>query len=325
MPKAIRRIEWLTLSLIILCYALWLSIGLLLYPVQPILSAILFPIVIAFHSSLQHEVLHGHPTRNRVINELLVFVPVGLFIPYRRYRANHLRHHTDERLTDPYDDPESYYRALTDWQRLPKIFKSILNWNNSFLGRLTIGPALTIIGFSLSEICRVKADPKNQKAWLLHGVGLAFCLVIVLAAFRIPFWLYFISAYMGLSILKVRSFCEHRWSERPEGRTIIVEKSILSMLFLNNNLHLVHHELPSVAWYKLPSIYVSKRSQWHELNDHYVFKSYFDILMKYAFKAKEPVIHPALRRPEVFQGAPSQSSAEYRPATSSQVGTGQGS
>ena len=179
------------------------------------------------------------------------------------------------------------------------MFKSLLNWNNTFLGRLTIGPALTIIGFSLSEIYRVKADPKIQKAWLLHAVGLAFCLAIVLAAFQIPFWLYFIAAYIGLSILKVRSFCEHRWSERPEGRTIIVEKSILSILFLNNNLHLVHHELPSVAWYKLPSIYLSKRSQWHELNDHYVFKSYFDILMKYAFKAKEPVIHPALRRPSI--------------------------
>jgi fatty acid desaturase len=305
MSKPIGRIEWPTFSLIILCYALWFSIGLLLYPVQPILSTILFPIVIAFHSSLQHEVLHGHPTQNRVINELLVFVPIGLFIPYRRYRANHLRHHTDERLTDPYDDPESYYRALADWQRLPKIFKSLLNWNNTFLGRLTIGPALTIIGFPLSEIARVKSGPKIQKAWLLHGVGLAFCLAIVLFAFQIPLWRYFISAYVGLSILKVRSFCEHRWSERPEGRSIIVEKSVLSTLFLNNNLHLVHHELPSVAWYKLPAIYVNKRDEWHELNDHYVFKNYFDILMKYAFKAKEPVVHPALRRPEIFRAGPS--------------------
>ena len=325
MSKSIRRIEWPTLGLIILCYALWLSIGFLLYPLQPILSAILFPIIIAFHSSLQHEVLHGHPTRSRVINELLVFVPIGLFIPYRRYRANHLRHHTDERLTDPYDDPESYYRALADWQRLPRIFKSLLNWNNTFLGRLAIGPALTIIGFPLSEIARVKSDPKIQKAWLLHAVGLAICLAIVLFVFQIPFWLYFISAYLGFSILKIRSFCEHRWFEQPEGRTIIVEKSILSMLFLNNNLHLVHHELPSIAWYKLPAIYASKRNEWHELNDHYVFKSYFDILRKYAFKSKEPVIHPALRRPDVFHAAPCPSSVGYRGAASREVELPQGS
>ena len=149
-------------------------------------------------------------------------------------------------------------------------------------------------------------------------------MAIVLFAFQIPFWLYFISAYAGLSILKIRSFCEHRWSERPEGRTIIVEKSILSMLFLNNNLHLVHHELPSVAWYKLPAIYMSKRGEWHELNDHYVFKSYFDILMKYAFKAKEPVIHPVLRRPEIFHAVPPQSSAGYRCAASGEVGVPQG-
>ena len=283
--------------MILFCYMLWILVGLVVYPVQPLLAALLFPIVIAFHSSLQHEVLHGHPTRNAVFNECLVFIPIGLFIPYRRYKFNHLRHHADERLTDPYDDPESYYKAVSDWTGLPSVLRSILRWNNTFLGRLAVGPALTIIGFPFGERVRIRTDRRIQKAWLLHAAGLAMCLIVVLSIFHIPFWLYFLSAYMGLSILKVRSFCEHRWSERPEGRTIIVQKSLLSGLFLNNNLHLVHHKLPTVAWYELPAVYASNQSEWHELNEHYVFRSYFDILRKYAFRVKEPVIHPVLRQP----------------------------
>ena len=32
----------------------------------------------------------------------------------------HLRHHADERLTDPFDDPESYYQALWQHDELPR-------------------------------------------------------------------------------------------------------------------------------------------------------------------------------------------------------------
>ena len=46
--------------------------------------------------------------------KLLVGLPIGLVYPFRRFKALHLRHHADERLTDPFDDPESYYQAL--WQ-----------------------------------------------------------------------------------------------------------------------------------------------------------------------------------------------------------------
>ena len=60
----------------------------------------------AAHSSLQHEALHGHPTRSAALNEALVFLPLGLLFPYRRFKMLHLRHHNNSALTDPYDDPE---------------------------------------------------------------------------------------------------------------------------------------------------------------------------------------------------------------------------
>ena len=37
--------------------------------------------LVALHGSLQHEALHGHPTRSAVVNELLVFLPVSLWFP----------------------------------------------------------------------------------------------------------------------------------------------------------------------------------------------------------------------------------------------------
>ncbi len=76
-------------------------------------------VLLAMQSSLMHEAAHGHPTRKAWINELLVGLPIGLVYPFRRFKALHLRHHADERLTDPFDDPESYYRALWQHEELP--------------------------------------------------------------------------------------------------------------------------------------------------------------------------------------------------------------
>ena len=108
-----------------------------------------------------------------------------------------------------------------------------------------------------------------------------------------PFWLYLAAAYLGLSILSIRTFCEHQWAENPEGRTIIVEKSPLSFLFLNNNLHIVHHKLPAVAWYRLPALYRERRAEWQAMNGGYVFPNYSAILRAYGLRPKEPVAHPA--------------------------------
>jgi hypothetical protein len=34
------------------------------------------------------------------------------------------------------------------------------------------------------------------------------------------------------------------------------------------------------------------------MNEGYVFRSYFDVIKAFSFRAKEPVVHPALRRSE---------------------------
>lgn len=292
------KIEWPTALLAIACYAAWAAVGVFLWPAYPLLALALLTITVALQSSLMHEVLHGHPTRNAALNEAFVFLPIGLAWPYRRFKWLHLRHHADERLTDPFDDPESYYQALWRHEELPRSMKLLLQVNNTMVGRFVLGPWLSIVGFVLSDWkLLAEGDGAVRIAWLLHAAGLVPVLAIIVFAFDMPLWLYIlVPAWIGQSIIAIRTFAEHQWSEHPEGRTIIVERSPLSFLFLNNNLHFVHHKSPTVAWYRLPRLFRERREEWVSRNNGYVVPNYFALLKTYAFRAKEPVVHPALRR-----------------------------
>jgi fatty acid desaturase len=298
--KAERRaaIEWPTVFLALGCYGLWLFTGLFLWPSHPVLALAVLTLIVALQSSLMHEVLHGHPTRNALVNEGFVFLPIGLVWPFRRFKTLHLRHHADERLTDPLDDPESYYQALWRHDAMPAWMKTLLKVNNTMVGRFVLGPWLAAIGFFIDDIKQMLAGDRDiRKAWLLHGAGLAVVLPLVQFGFGLPLWLYVLApVWLGQSLIAIRTFAEHQWSEHPEGRTIIVERSPLSFLFLNNNLHFVHHKKPTVAWYRLPKLFSDDRERWLKANNGYAYPNYLALLKAYAFKAKEPVVHPVLRR-----------------------------
>jgi fatty acid desaturase len=291
-------IEWPTILLIVACYGSWAGASFYLWPHYPALTLVLLGFVLALQSSLMHEVAHGHPTRSALLNEVLAGLPIGLVYPFRRFRSLHLRHHADERLTDPFDDPESYYRALWRHDELPSLLKLVLRLNNTMVGRFVIGPPLATAGFLMCEARLAwNGDPAVRRAWFLHGAGLLVVLPLVALAFGIPLWLYvLVPVWLGQALIAVRTFAEHQWSERPDGRTIIVERSPLAILFLNNNLHLVHHKCPTVAWYRLPQLFHERRNEWVAMNNGYVFSGYLGLLREFAFRPKEPVVHPALRR-----------------------------
>ncbi|MBR9864967.1 MAG: fatty acid desaturase [Rhodobacteraceae bacterium] len=292
------RIEWQTLCLILLTYGLWLFVGATVYAHYPATALFLLAILNALHSSVVHEALHGHPTRSRIVNELLVTANPGLIWPYRRYRTMHLRHHADERLTDPFDDPESYYRAQGYYTGLPRWVQRVLGWSNTLLGRLILGPPMSAFALIAGDLKALRKKENGvAKAWVLHGLGLIpvlFCLNFV---FQIPLWLYLVTAcWGGAALISLRTFAEHQWHETPEGRTIIVERSPFSFLFLNNNLHLVHHKHPTAPWYQLPALYAQDKARWNQLNHGYVFPNYWKLFRTYALIAKEPVVHPAWHR-----------------------------
>jgi fatty acid desaturase len=290
------RPEWPTLGLIGLAYGGWLAAGFGLWPIAPWVALPLMAVLAALQSSLAHECLHGHPTRNARVNEALMALPLYLAYPYRRYRATHLAHHADSRLTDPFDDPESYYRARWQWQAMPRWFRAVLTANNTMLGRVVMGPWLAAAGFLATEARLLLRGARGARlAWALHLPGAAAVLALVWAM-GIPLWLYVLGVvWPALSLIAIRTYAEHRWHEDPDGRTIIVERSPLAWLLLHNNLHIVHHRHPGVPWYRLPRLYAENRAHFRALNHGYWYPNYAALFRAHALRPKEPVPHPALR------------------------------
>ena len=283
--------EWPTLLLILATYAGWATSLWAL----PLPAGVVFcGIMIALHASLQHEVIHGHPFRVQWCNDLLIWPPLLLTVPYARFKTTHLAHHNDEVITDPYDDPESNYLAGDVWERLPRAVQFLLRFNNTIAGRLTIGPAIGTISFFICEWRN--CDKEVQRAWLWHLPAVS-AVGLLVAASPMPFWAYLIAAYLGMSILKLRTFLEHQAHARASGRSVIVERGgIFGFLFLNNNLHVVHHMHPRVAWYQLPALYRSRKAHYLRRNGGYFYASYGEVLHRYFLTAKDTVAHPLWRR-----------------------------
>ncbi|MFV0514905.1 MAG: fatty acid desaturase [Jhaorihella sp.] len=295
--KARRGPEWITLGLILACYGLWAGALFWLWPLFAPAGFVLAVLCIALHSSLTHEVLHGHPFRSRRLNEALMFLPLSLAIPYGRFRDLHLAHHRDANLTDPYDDPESNYLDPAVWALLPQWKRRLYRINNTLLGRILLGPAIGQVRFMAGEWRGARAGQRDiVRAWLLHGAGLALLAPVLLAA-PMPLWACLAAAYLGLGLIKIRTFLEHRAHDRASGRTVIVEgRGPLAWLFLFNSLHVVHHMNPGAPWYALPRLYREGRARYLASNDGYVYRSYGEVFRRYFWRAKDPVPHPLWQR-----------------------------
>lgn len=286
--------EWPTFLLLVATYALW-GVGTtaasdLWLPLGVALTAL----AIAQFSSLQHEVLHGHPFRIRALDDALVFPALMLVVPYRRFRDTHLAHHHDPILADPYDDPESNYLDPQVWNGLPAPVKGLLRANNTLAGRILLGPAISTWVFVRSDLAEIRNGNRViARDWLLHGAGVALVLLWLLLVGSMPIWAYLLSAYAAYGLLKIRTFLEHRAHEAARARTVIVEdRGPLSLLFLNNNLHVVHHMHPAVPWYRLPAMFRANRDHYLRRNEGYSYRSYAEIFGRYLFRAKDPVPHP---------------------------------
>lgn len=296
------RLEWPTLLMMALTYTVWGLGTAAFWQVSPGLAFVVTTLSIAQFSSLQHEVLHGHPFKTTALNEALVFAGITLFIPYGRFRDTHLAHHHDPILTDPYDDPESNFVDPAEWPRLSPLRRGLLRCNNTLLGRILLGPAFSIQAVVTADLAAMRAGDRGvARAWALHVPGVAMVALWLWALGTMPVWAYLLAAYLGFGLLKIRTFLEHRAHEDPRARSVVIEdRGLLALLFLNNNYHSVHHCSPNVAWYRLPALYASKRAHYLSRNEGYVFASYGEVFRAYFFRMKDPVPHPLWRekRPE---------------------------
>ncbi len=300
-------VEWPTLLMLMATYALWALGTTLLHGLSPALAIVVTGVAIAQFSSLQHEILHGHPFRSRRLNEALAFPALNLTVPFGRFRDTHLAHHHDPILTDPYDDPESNYLDPVVWARMPAWLQLLYRFNNTLFGRVVVGSVLGNLRWLVTEWGGIRRNaPGLRRDWALHVLGLV-PVVIWLSVAAMPWWAYLLAAWLGHALLKVRTFLEHRAHEFARARTVIVEdRGPLALLFLNNNLHVVHHMHPNVPWYRLPGLYAANRDHYLRRNESYLYGSYLDIFRAHLFRAKDPVPHPLMPEPapEGVQEAP---------------------
>lgn len=294
----LRRVaEWPTLLMLGVTYGLWGLATVWITDISMFLAILICAWTAAQHSSLTHEALHGHPTRSKLVNAALVFPPLTVVVPYLRFRDTHLAHHRDERLTDPYDDPESNYLDPAVWDRLPQWRKKLCRINNTLAGRLILGPILGQVSFMAADFRLIRTGDRRVLAgWLLHIPAVASVVWWMLSVAEMPVWAWLLSVYLSLSILKLRTFLEHRAHDRTTARTAIVEDhGPFGLLFLYNNLHVVHHMHPGVPWYALPDLYRARRAQFLAANQDYRYRTYAEVARKYLFRAKDPVPHPLYR------------------------------
>jgi len=288
--------EWPTWLLLVGFYLAWTLVIFYGQALGELFTVVVMIPLIVLWMSIQHELIHGHPTRWPALNRALGFLPFAVWYPYDIYRDTHLAHHNDADLTVPGRDPESRYVTRDFWLQSPGYLRALLWANKTLAGRLLMGAPLAVMAFLGSEIRGLfRTGRSTWQVWAVHVPSVVVMLFLVeqYSAISAAQYLFLVSL-PALSISMIRSFYEHRPSALPEHRTVINESSgLLSWLFLNLNLHLVHHDLPGLPWFYLPRVYRARREQWIARNNGYVIHGYFQLLHRHLVSPVDCPRHPA--------------------------------
>jgi fatty acid desaturase len=249
----------------------------------------------AWYMSLQHELIHGHPTPWPWLNRVFGYAPLAIWYPYRLYRDSHLAHHNDFHLTMPALDTESQYVSPEVWAGMGRTAQLFRWFNKTFWGRVLVGPALAI-GGTLVEAVRqpLRGDWRYVPMWLAHVAMVVSMLWLIEHAFGVPAWWYLLAiSYPAQSLAMIRSYYEHRPAADHKQRIVLNEAGwFFRVLFLNNNLHLVHHDLPSLPWYLLPRVYHARRATYNVRSGGFHVNGYGELMRRYGFRAIDAPVHP---------------------------------
>jgi fatty acid desaturase len=256
-PPTPLQVEWPTVLLIVLWAVTFTGVIVGHAGIPWFISIPALGLLSGLHFSLQHEVIHGHPTPWRRVNVALVGTPFALWCPYGEYRSAHLRHHVSE-LTAPGVDPESYHVTPETWARSGPIARRFLVANRTLTGRLLLGPWWVIVRTLRSAAAAVRRDAAARRMWCRHVVLAAVAVWIVVGLAGLPLWEYVVGVvWGGTALTMLRSFVEHRDTSGSGTPSAVVRSNLFfSVLYLNNNLHHTHHALPGAAWYRLPRLHV---------------------------------------------------------------------
>lgn len=282
------RLELPTWGLIGAIYGGWLGCVLSWQTLGPWLGTPLLILLTAWYMSLQHELIHGHPTRHARFNALFGQLPLAVWYPYAVYRDSHLGHHNNETLTLPGIDPESYYVSQSEAASQSTRLRRLRNTSG---GRLLLGPALAWAHTVRSAW--LTRDRKTVLTWGSHGLLLAAMLALLQRAGIAPLFYLLAIAYPALSLTMVRSLFEHRAVPSEPARSVINEAAWpWRLLFLNLNYHLVHHLHPGLPWFHLRQAYMARREDYLEWSDGFVEHGYLALLWRHRSKPVIADVHP---------------------------------
>jgi fatty acid desaturase len=290
--------EWQTCLLVIAVYGCWFGcVDSFAWLPMPVATGLLI-MATCWTMSLQHELIHGHPTRHRSVNRLLGLAPLAVWYPYDLYRSGHLAHHRNELLTQPGIDPESNYIDADDFAALPRWARPLWTAQRTSLGRLLIGPAFVIVPTWLDIVRKPwRGDFSETLVWAQH-LGLTAIMLWALERFAGISPLYYLLAvsYPALGIAMLRSFHEHRPADDPAHRVVVNEAGFgWRLLFLNNNYHAVHHEDCSLPWYRIRRAYLQDRTGVLQRNGGFLVTGYGRLLARHAVKPVDSPVHTAIQ------------------------------
>jgi fatty acid desaturase len=247
------RVEWPTVFVAVAIYAGFAAVLLWHESLPTVATLAALAVLGAWYNSLQHEVVHGHPTPWRTVNTALAAAPLGLVVPFGEYRDTHWAHHLADPLTDPDVDPESFYVSAAAWARHGAVRHGAARALQTLAGRLVLGPPVGAVRWW--RRIAVVAGPADLVRIAGHVAAVALVLLVVHAS-GLALWVFVVGvAWAGGALSLLRSFVEHRPQEDGTPSAVVRAGWFFSLLFLNNNLHHTHHARPGVAWFELPAVH----------------------------------------------------------------------
>jgi fatty acid desaturase len=229
------------------------------------LAAIVFSFTNNTLFSLHHEAVHGHLHSNISVNDwcgrlLAATFPTIFSIQRVSHLGHHRRNRSDEELYDSYLPHQSWllktywlYCLLTGfyWSIIPVAGLVYVLWPWTFRATwFQDGPAKWW-GFKpfVEDIARqpVAVVWREGVFTLLVQVSLFWLLDLNVLGWLLCYWAF------GINWSSVQ-YTDHADSPRhvTEGAWNLRFTRLSQILFLNYNLHLVHHRQPTIPWLYLP-------------------------------------------------------------------------
>ena len=143
------------------------------------------------------------------------------------------------------------------WARAGKIRRAVYWANRTILFRMFVWTVVSTLTYLWSIIRQMlRGDKQAWFAMAVHAAGLVVVAYLVRSVAGMPLWQFALGTLYGGRILNaIRPFPEHKYQDGTETRTAMVMAGpFMSLLMLNNNLHVAHHEQPGVAWYEVPKM-----------------------------------------------------------------------